>query len=315
MVNSPYTGRSGLRTCRYVTFQDRILLLLRLGPRSEGFYRFLAGTFNNSYPSNCFLLSGCCGPSFSGHSFSHRFSSSLTALLTALSFSLLARLDRLFYHPALARALHGQAFVSSRSCHPLRLCRLASSSSPFFRAPLPSLLPQASPSRVTSPLLFPPSGPLCAPLPVPPSWPRDIPLPEPLRVPPSWSLTLPPLGPLPVPPPWPLDRPPPGPLPVPPSGPLPGSSPRPLPEPPPWPLGVPPPRSRSLPSSDGLPGSALFPLRLRLPRCSEHTSLLRRAPPVSPSLASGIRVLARPRIGHGPRVYFHRPLEPHGTWK
>ena len=75
-----------------------------LGPRSEGFYRFLAGTFNYSYLSNNFLLSGCCGPSFSGHSFSHRFSSSLTALLTTLSFSLLSRLDRLFYRPtSLAR--------------------------------------------------------------------------------------------------------------------------------------------------------------------------------------------------------------------
>ena len=284
-----------------------------LGPRSEGFYRFLAGTFNYSYLSNNFLLSGCCGPSFSGHSFSHRFSSSLTALLTTLSFSLLSRLDRLFYRRLSLARYTVRRPSSRRGLVTLSTCAGWVFSSSFSRAPLPSLLPQASPTRVTSPLLLPPSGPLCAPLPVPPSWPRDIPIPEPLRVPPSWSLTLPPLGPLPVPPPWPLDSPPPGPLPVPPSGPLPGSSPRPLPEPPPWPLGVPPPRSRPLPSSDGLPGSALFPLRL--PRCSDHTSLLCRAPPVSPSLASGIRVLARPRIGHGPRVYFHRPLEPHGTWK
>ena len=38
-------------------------------------------------------------------------------------------------------------------------------------------------------------------------------------------------------------------------------------------------------------------------------------PPVSPSLASGVWILARLRKGHGHRVYFHRPLEPHGAWK
>ena len=47
------------------------------------------------------FLTGYYGPSFSGHSFSHQFCSSLTAFFAALSFSLLSRLDRLFYRPAL----------------------------------------------------------------------------------------------------------------------------------------------------------------------------------------------------------------------
>ena len=46
------------------------------------------------------FLTGYFRPSFSGHSFSHQFGSSLTAFFAALSFSLLSRLGRLFYRPA-----------------------------------------------------------------------------------------------------------------------------------------------------------------------------------------------------------------------
>ena len=58
-----------------------------------------------------------------------------------------------------------------------------------------------------------------------------------------------------------------------------------------------------------------FSLHLRLPRYSGSPSFFHRAPPVSPPLVSGIRVRPRPRLGHGPRVYFHLPLGPHGIWK
>ena len=96
--------------------------------------RFLAGLY-------AFLL-GYFGPSFSGHSFSHRFNSSLTALLTAFSFSILSRLDRLFYRPAHARAVRPSPRL-------LRLCRLGFFES-SFRTPRSDLLPQIGSTRITS---------------------------------------------------------------------------------------------------------------------------------------------------------------------
>ena len=105
-----YAGRVGLRICQYVNLQDRELLLHRLVPRSEVFYFFMVRAFRLphdlpfSVVSTFFassFLTGYFRPFFSGHSFSHQFCSYLTAFFAALSFSILSRLGRLFYRPAL----------------------------------------------------------------------------------------------------------------------------------------------------------------------------------------------------------------------